>query len=147
MSHVLKPLTHCIFSLPRQQMRTFHISWLTFFACFLAGSAWLPDAAIGRSRTSKEEVGNTIIAAVLPPLCAVTGWRLCDTGPAKNVYCLTDRRRIPVMLVGLAESYNVSSFSPSHWSYRCLICYHSISHSLMFAPAIKHGQCRGRRVG
>src|SRR5687768_11204568 len=105
-----KPLTHLnIFHFRGNQMRTFHISWLTFFACFFGwfGLAPLMPAIREDLGLSKGEVGNTIIAAVSATIFArLLVGRLCDTwGPRKTYTALLIVGAFPVMLVGLADSY------------------------------------------
>lgn len=105
-----KPLSKLrIFSFEGVQMRTFHISWVTFFVCFFGwfGLAPLMPAIRQDLGLSKEEVGNTIIAAVSATIFArLLIGRLCDTwGPRKTYTALLVLGAFPVMLVGLAESY------------------------------------------
>lgn len=105
-----KPLsTLRIFSFEGIQMRTFHITWLTFFVCFFGwfGLAPLMPAIRQDLGLSKEEVGNTIIAAVSATIFArLLIGKLCDTwGPRKTYTTLLLIGAFPVMLVGLAETY------------------------------------------
>jgi len=105
-----KPLSKLrIFSFEGIQMRTFHISWLTFFVCFFGwfGLAPLMPAIRQDLGLSKEEVGNTIIAAVSATIFArLLIGKLCDTwGPRKTYTALLVIGAFPVMLVGLAETY------------------------------------------
>jgi NNP family nitrate/nitrite transporter-like MFS transporter len=91
------------------QMRTFHITWITFFACFFGwfGLAPLMPTIREDLGLTKAEVGNTIIAAVSATIFArlIIG-KLCDTiGPRKTYTGLLVLGAFPVMLVGLAESY------------------------------------------
>ncbi len=131
-----------VFRFRGNQMRTFHISWLTFFTCFFGwfGLAPLMPAVREDLGLTKEEVGNTIIAAVSATIFArlVVG-RLCDTwGPRKTYTALLITGAFPVMLVGLAESYE------SFLLFRLAIGvigasfvitqYHT---SLMFHPKVK----------
>ncbi|MDQ3844687.1 MAG: MFS transporter, partial [Bacteroidota bacterium] len=88
-----KPLKKLdIFSLSGVQMRTFHITWLTFFVCFFGwfGIAPLMPTIREDLGLTKPQVGNTIIAAVSATIIArlVIG-RLCDTwGPRKTYTAL-----------------------------------------------------------
>lgn len=105
-----KPLEELhIFSFKGVEMQTFHITWLTFFSCFFAwfGLAPLMPGIREDLGLSKAEVGNTIIAAVSATIIArlIIG-RLCDTlGPRKTYTILLLLGSIPVMCVGLADSY------------------------------------------
>src|SRR5919199_4847194 len=106
----LKPLEKLnIFSAKGIQMRTFHITWLTFFVCFFGwfGIAPLMPTIRENLGLTKAQVGNTIIAAVSATIIArlVIG-KLCDTwGPRKTYTVLLIIGSLPVMLVGLAHSY------------------------------------------
>jgi NNP family nitrate/nitrite transporter-like MFS transporter len=98
-----------IFSVKGIQMQTFHITWLTFFACFFGwfGLAPLMPTIRQDLGLTKAEVGNTIIAAVSATIFArlIIG-KLCDTwGPRKTYTALLLIGAFPVMLVGLAHSY------------------------------------------
>ena len=91
------------------QMRTFHITWLTFFVCFFGwfGLAPLMPAIRADLGLTKPQVGNTIIAAVSATILArlIIG-RLCDTwGPRKTYTALLVLGSLPVMFVGLAHDY------------------------------------------
>ncbi|MEN9684387.1 MAG: hypothetical protein RLZZ28_173 [Bacteroidota bacterium] len=131
-----------IFSLNSVQMRTFHISWLTFFVCFFGwfGLAPLMPTIREDLGLTKAQVGNTIIAAVSATIFArlIIG-RLCDTwGPRKTYTALLLLCAFPVMCVGLATSYT------SFLLFRLAIGviggsfvitqFHT---SMMFAPNIK----------
>ncbi len=98
-----------IFSFSTIQMRTFHITWLTFFACFFGwfGIAPLMPAIREDLGLTKVQVGNTIIAAVSATIIArLFIGRMCDTwGPRKTYTLLLLVCSIPVFLVGLANSY------------------------------------------
>lgn len=98
-----------IFSFSGIQMRTFHISWLTFFVCFFGWFGLAPLMPTIRTDLglSKAQVGNTIIAAVSATIFArlIIG-KLCDAwGPRKTYTTLLIIGAFPVMLVGLAHSY------------------------------------------
>lgn len=109
-SNKLEPLEKLnVFSFKGTQMRTFHITWLTFFVCFFGwfGLAPLMPSIRADLGLSKSQVGNTIIAAVSATIFArlIIG-KLCDTfGPRKTYTGLLLVGAVPVMLVGLAESY------------------------------------------
>src|SRR3954465_2958902 len=105
-----KPLeTLNIFKGGSIQMRTFHITWLTFFVCFFGwfGLAPLMPTIRQDLGLSKSQIGNIIIASVSATIIArlVIG-RLCDVwGPRKTYTALLLIGSIPVFLVGLATSY------------------------------------------
>ncbi len=105
-----KPLNKLnIFSFSGIQMKTFHITWFTFFVCFFGwfGLAPLMPTIRQDLGLSKAEVGNTIIAAVSATIFArlIIG-KLCDTwGPRKTYTSLLIIGAFPVMLVGLADNY------------------------------------------
>lgn len=105
-----QPLTKLnILSFKGVQMKTFQITWLTFFVCFFGwfGLAPLMPTIRADLGLSKSQVGNTIIAAVSATIIArlIIG-KLCDTwGPRKTHTALLILGSIPVMLVGLSHSY------------------------------------------
>jgi NNP family nitrate/nitrite transporter-like MFS transporter len=105
-----QPLTSLkVLSFKGIQMRTFHITWLTFFVCFFGwfGLAPLMPTIRENLGLSKAQVGNTIIAAVSATIVArlVVG-KLCDSwGPRKTYTTLLLIGAFPVMLVGLANDY------------------------------------------
>ena len=131
-----------VFSTKGIQMRTFHITWMTFFVCFFGwfGLAPLMPTIRADLGLTKAQVGNTIIAAVSATIFArlIIG-KLCDTwGPRKTYTALLLIGALPVMCVGLAQSYT------SFLLFRLAIGvigasfvitqYHT---STMFAPNIK----------
>ena len=90
-------------------MRTFHMTWLAFFLCFFGWFGIAPLMAVVRDDLglSKEQIGNTIIASVAITVLArlVIGW-LCDkVGPRTAYTWLLALGSIPVMAIGLANSY------------------------------------------
>jgi len=98
-----------IFSGKGIQMRTFHITWLTFFFCFFGWFGIAPLMPLVREQLhlSKEQVGNITIASVSATIIArlVIG-RLCDTlGPRLSYTILLVLGAIPVMCIGFANSY------------------------------------------
>ncbi|MDO9374579.1 MAG: MFS transporter [Ferruginibacter sp.] len=124
------------------QMTTFHITWLTFFACFFGwfGLAPLMPTIRAVLGLSKSEVGNTIIAAVSATIFArlIIG-KLCDTwGPRKTYTALLLIGAFPVMCVGLADSY--TSFLLFRLAIGVIGASFVITQfhtSVMFAPNIK----------
>src|SRR6476659_9849558 len=98
-----------IFSFSSVQMKTFHISWLTFFFCFFAwfGIAPLMPLVSESLHLTKAQKGNVAIAAVSATIIArlIIG-RLTDKyGPRKVYTWLLVCCAIPVMCIGLANSY------------------------------------------
>lgn len=91
------------------QMRTFHITWLTFFFCFFGWFGIAPLMPLVREQLhlSKEQMGNITIASVSATIIArlIIG-RLCDTlGPRLSYTILLVIGAIPVMCIGFANSY------------------------------------------
>ncbi len=98
-----------LFSLGTRQMRAFHMSWFAFFLCFFAWFGIAPLMAIVREELSltKAQIGNTIIASVAITILArlFIGW-LCDRiGPRLSYTFLLIFGSIPVMAIGLANTY------------------------------------------
>ena len=98
-----------IFSIKGVQMRTFHITWLTFFVCFFGWFGIAPLMPIIRDdlHLTKPQIGNAIIAAVSMTVFArlLMGW-LCDKiGPRLTYTGLLLIGAIPVMGIGLVNSY------------------------------------------
>ncbi|WP_008587308.1 NarK family nitrate/nitrite MFS transporter [Niabella soli] len=90
-------------------MRTFHITWLTFFICFFGwfGLAPLMPTIKENLHLTKSQIGNIVIASVSGTIIArlVIG-KLCDTwGPRKTYTALLLIGAIPVLCVGLAKDY------------------------------------------
>ena len=98
-----------IFSGKGIQMRTFHITWLTFFFCFFGWFGIAPLMPLVREQLhlNKEQIGNITIASVSATIIArlIIG-RLCDTlGPRLSYTILLVIGAIPVMCIGFANSY------------------------------------------
>jgi NNP family nitrate/nitrite transporter-like MFS transporter len=98
-----------IFSGKGIQMRTFHITWVTFFFCFFGWFGIAPLMPLVREQLhlNKEQVGNITIASVSATIIArlIIG-RLCDTlGPRLSYTILLVLGAIPVMCIGFANSY------------------------------------------
>ena len=90
-------------------MRAFHITWMAFFLCFFGWFGIAPLMAIVREELdlTKAQIGNTIIASVAITVFArlLIGW-LCDKiGPRITYTALLLIGSIPVMLIGMAHSY------------------------------------------
>ncbi|MFD1771046.1 MFS transporter [Sphingobacterium suaedae] len=105
-----QPLTRLrIFSFKGIQMRTFHITWITFFFCFFGWFGVAPLMPLVREQLglSKSEIGNIIIASVSATILArLLIGKMCDTlGPRISYTVLLVAGAIPVMLIGLSDSY------------------------------------------
>jgi NNP family nitrate/nitrite transporter-like MFS transporter len=91
------------------QMRTFHITWITFFVCFFGWFGIAPLMPIIREQLhlTKEQVGNITIASVSATIVArLLIGRLCDTlGPRLSYTILLLIGAIPVLGIGLSNSY------------------------------------------
>jgi MFS transporter, NNP family, nitrate/nitrite transporter len=137
-----KPLDKLnIFSAKGIQMRTFHITWLTFFVCFFGWFGIAPLMPIVREQLhlTKAQVGNITIASVSATIIArlIIG-RLCDTlGPRLSYTILLIIGAIPVIGIGLANSYE------SFLIFRLIIGVIGASFvitqfhtSVMFAPSV-----------
>ncbi|MGN6490502.1 MAG: NarK family nitrate/nitrite MFS transporter [Agriterribacter sp.] len=131
-----------IFSAKGVQMRTFHLSWLTFFVCFFGwfGLAPLMPTIKDDLHLDKSQIGNIIIASVSGTIIArLLIGKLCDSwGPRKTYTALLVVGAIPVLCVGLAKDYT------SFLLFRLAISVIGASFvvtqfhtSMMFAPAIK----------
>ncbi|GAB3708693.1 MFS transporter [Spirosoma flavus] len=138
-----KPLESLnIFSFKDIQMRTFHITWFTFFVCFFGwfGLAPLMPAIRADLGLTKPQVGNTIIAAVSATIFArlIIG-KLCDTwGPRKTYTALLAIGSLPVMLVGLAHDYTTFLlFRLAIGVIGASFVITQFHTSVMFAPKIK----------
>ena len=129
------------FRVDKVQIRTFHMTWFAFFACFFAWFGIAPLMIIVREELSltKEQVGWTIIASVAVTIFArfLIGW-LCDRyGPRLTYSWLLVLGAFPVAGIGLANSFESFLF------FRLLIGmiggafvitqYHT---SVMFAPNV-----------
>jgi MFS transporter, NNP family, nitrate/nitrite transporter len=138
-----QPLTKLkVFSLKGIQMRTFHITWFTFFVCFFGwfGLAPLMPTIRQDLGLSKGQVGNTIIAAVSATIIArlIIG-KLCDSwGPRKTYTALLIIGAFPVMLVGLAKDYTTFLlFRLAIGIIGASFVITQFHTSMMFAPNVK----------
>lgn len=98
-----------LFNLKTKPMRSFHMTWFSFFLCFFAWFGIAPLMAIVRDELglTKTQIGNTIIASVAITIIArlVIGW-LCDrVGPRLTYTWLLILGSIPVMGIGFAHDY------------------------------------------
>lgn len=98
-----------IFSFKGVQMRTFHITWITFFFCFFGWFGVAPLMPLVREELglTKSEIGNIIIASVSATIIArLFVGKMCDTlGPRISYTILLVAGSIPVLLIGLSNSY------------------------------------------
>ena len=90
-------------------MRTFHMTWFAFFLAFFGWFGIAPLMAVARDdlELTKPQIGNTITASVAITIVArlIIGW-LCDrVGPHLAHSALLVIGSIPVMCIGLAQSY------------------------------------------
>ncbi|WP_236977818.1 MFS transporter [Membranihabitans maritimus] len=130
-----------LFSFAPPSMRTFHITWFSFFLCFFGWFGIAPLMAIVRDELSltKDQIGSTIIASVAVTVFARLGigW-LCDRiGPRITYTWLLIIGSIPVISIGFSNSYE------SFLIFRLIIGvigasfvitqYHT---SVMFAPNV-----------
>lgn len=123
-------------------MRTFHITWLTFFFCFFAwfGIAPLMPLVSEQLHLTRAQKGNIGIASVSATIIArlVIGRLVDKWGPRKTYTLLLALSAIPVLLIGLSNSY--LSFLLFRLSIGVIGAsfvitqYHT---SVMFAPGIK----------
>lgn len=130
-----------LFSLKTIQMRTFHITWFSFFLCFFGWFGVAPLMAIIREELllSKSQIGNIIISSVLITIFArlFIGWLADRIGPRITYTWLLIIGALPVMFIGLSHDYT------SFLIFRLMIGvigasfvitqYHT---SLMFAPNV-----------
>lgn len=98
-----------LFSFGSVHMRTFHITWFAFFLCFFGwfGIAPLMPVVKADLGLTKQQIGNTIIASVaITVLVRIFIGYLCDRiGPRRTYTGLLVLGSVPVMLIGLANSY------------------------------------------
>ena len=97
------------FNFGSQAMRSFHITWLSFFVCFFGWFGVAPLMAVIRDELSltRAQVGNTIIASVMITIVGrlVAGW-FCDLfGPRKTYTGLLIFGALPVLMIGMARTY------------------------------------------
>jgi MFS transporter, NNP family, nitrate/nitrite transporter len=90
-------------------MRTFHITWITFFLCFFGWFGIAPLMPIVREDLglTKGQIGNIIIASVAITIFArlFFGW-LCDKiGPRIAYTSLLLIGSLPVIFIGFSNSY------------------------------------------
>jgi NNP family nitrate/nitrite transporter-like MFS transporter len=92
-------------------MRTFHLTWFTFFLCFFAwfGIASLMPVVREDLGLTQSQVGNLVIGSVSVTVFSriFFGW-LCDrVGPRLSYSILLLTGSLPVMGIGLSDSYEM----------------------------------------
>ncbi|MEQ8534061.1 MAG: MFS transporter, partial [Imperialibacter sp.] len=98
-----------MFNFSSVQMRTFHLTWLAFFLCFFGWFGLAPMLQIIRDdlgiTTDQIVTTNMVAVASTVFMRLFVGW-LCDKiGPRITYTWLLVLGSIPVMLVGLSQSY------------------------------------------
>ncbi|MFT5208002.1 MAG: NNP family nitrate/nitrite transporter-like MFS transporter [Candidatus Omnitrophota bacterium] len=98
-----------LFNLKSIQMRTFHMTWFSFFLCFFGWFGIAPLMVLVREEfaLTQAQIGNTIIASVAITIFArlFIGW-LCDRiGPRLSYTGLLIVGALPVMSIGFAHDY------------------------------------------
>jgi len=92
------------------QIRTFHMTWFAFFACFFAWFGIAPLMAIVRDELAltKEQIGWAIIGSVSMTIFArlFVGWLVDRIGPRKSYTWLLILGSLPVMGIGLSQDFN-----------------------------------------
>ena len=139
------------FNVKMVQIRTFHMTWFAFFACFFAWFGIAPLMAVVRDelQLTKDQIGWAIIGSVSITIFArlLIGW-LCDRiGPRKTYTGLLILGAFPVMGIGL--SWNFESFLLFRVAIGAIggsfviTQYHT---SVMFAPNVV-GQANATSAG
>ncbi len=89
-------------------MRTFHMTWLSFFVCFIAWFAIAPLMPIIRDELhlTKKQIGDIMIASMaITVLARLALGFVCDHyGPRRTYTVLLVVGSLPVMGIGLANS-------------------------------------------
>jgi MFS transporter, NNP family, nitrate/nitrite transporter len=103
-----------LFNFKTPHMRVFHMSWMAFFLCFFGWFGIAPLMAIVREELmlTKSQIGNIMISSVAITVFArlFIGW-LCDRiGPRITYTYLLILGSIPVILIGLSNSYETFLF-------------------------------------
>ncbi|NHE56188.1 NarK family nitrate/nitrite MFS transporter [Cyclobacterium sp. GBPx2] len=90
-------------------MRAFHLSWFAFFLCFFGWFGIAPLMAVVREELdlTKAQIGNIIIASVAVTVLGrlFIGWLVDRIGPRITYTYLLVLGAIPVILIGLSDSY------------------------------------------
>lgn len=137
------PLTKLnIFSGKGIQMKTFHVTWITFFFCFFAWFGMAPLMKIAKEQLglTKDQLGNIQIAAVSATIIArLLVGRLVDKYGPRLVYTyLLVICAIPVMFIGFSESYiSFLAFRLAIGVIGASFVITQFHTSVMFAPSVK----------
>jgi NNP family nitrate/nitrite transporter-like MFS transporter len=120
-------------------MRAFHVTWVSFFLCFFAWFAVAPLSVVVKEDLglSQVQLGNTVIASVLGTILArVIVGACCDHfGPRKTYSWLMILSSLPVMGIGLAQSYeSFLLFRLAIGAVGASFVITQVHASLMFAP-------------
>lgn len=123
-------------------MKTFHITWITFFFCFFAWFGMAPLMKLAREQLhlTKDQVGNIQIASVSATIIArLLIGRLVDQYGPKRVYTLLlILCAIPVLLIGTSQSYtSFLIFRLAIGVIGASFVITQVHTSIMFAPRIK----------
>ena len=91
------------------QMRAFHMTWVSFFLCFVGWFAIAPltNVIAKDLKLTKDQIANTIIASVAITILArlIIG-AICDRfGPRKTYTWLMLIGALPIMCIGFAHDY------------------------------------------
>lgn len=122
-------------------MRAFHITWMAFFLCFFGWFGIAPLMPVIREELhlTKGQIGNIIIASVAITVVArlLIGW-LCDRiGPRKAYAALLVLGSLPVMGIGLANSYETFLlFRLAIGAIGASFVITQFHTSVMFAPSV-----------
>jgi len=128
-----------LFDFKSPNMRAFHVSWFAFFLCFFAWFGIAPLMKVVREELNltPAQVGNCMIASVAATIIGrlFIGW-LCDRiGPRIAYSGLLVLGSLPVMAIGLAQSYEsfliMRLFIGLIGASFVITQYHT---SIMFAP-------------
>lgn len=141
MAHTEKATRIDLFSISTPQMRAFHMSWLAFFSVFFAWFGIAPLMPLVREDLglSQNQIGHTMVASVAATVFVrVLIGPLCDRYGARLVYSvLLMAGSIPVMLIGLADSYETFLlFRLAIGSIGAAFVVTQYHTSVMFAPNI-----------
>jgi len=139
------------FNVRMVQIRTFHMTWFAFFACFFAWFGIAPLMSVVRDELmlTREQIGWAIIGSVSMTIFArlFIGWLVDRIGPRKSYTWLLILGSLPVMGIGLSHDFTTFLL------FRVLIGgigasfvitqYHT---SVMFAPNVV-GQANATSAG
>ncbi|WP_020533583.1 MFS transporter [Flexithrix dorotheae] len=123
------------------QMRAFHMSWIAFFLCFFGWFGIAPMLKIVRAdlgiTTDQIVTTNMVAVASTVFMRLIIGW-LCDKiGPRITYSWLLILGSIPVMLIGLSQTYEqfliARMFIGAIGASFVITQYHT---SVMFAPNV-----------